>query len=300
MPLLRLVIPLAVLLLVACIASQIDLDTLGAALAQVPPGHVAMALLLVQAQIVLSGLRWRFTAGRLGQFIGPRTAIAEYYVASLLNQSLPGGVAGDIARACRTRTVNDVGWKASAKAVLYERLSGQTAFVLFALLGMLFWPQAATGGGEFAVLPLAVSGIALAALAAGLAFRKSGFGGGGFAADMHQIFVARGAWLVQGGLSLAVMASYIAVFAIASDAIGAPLSVAALMTAIPLSLIAMLIPTGFGGWGTREAAAMMLWPLVGHTAALGLAASLVYGAVCLVGSAPGLAVLAATALRGKG
>ncbi len=68
-----------------------DLTALGQAFARISAGPVIAGLCLVQLQVILSALRWRFTAGRLGQVINAPRAIREYYVASLLNQSLPGG-----------------------------------------------------------------------------------------------------------------------------------------------------------------------------------------------------------------
>ena len=53
----------------------------------------------------------------------------------------------------------------------------------------------------------------------------------------------------------------------------------------------MLAPISVGGLGPREAVAAALWPLLGHDAAAGAAAALIYGAVILVGSAPGALVL---------
>ncbi|MDZ7875694.1 MAG: lysylphosphatidylglycerol synthase transmembrane domain-containing protein [Rhizobium sp.] len=117
--------------------------------------------------------------------------------------------------------------------------------------------------------------------------------------DLLRVFIRRGALPVQAGLSLVIVGSYVATFFLASHAVGAPLPGIAAFTIIPLCLIAMLIPAGFGGWGTREAAAMALWPLLGATESQGLAASVVYGGLSLAGALPGLAILSLEAIRGK-
>ncbi len=96
-----------------------------------------------------------------------------------------------------------------------------------------------------------------------------------------------------------MVGTYIMTFLIASDAIGAPLPLIAAVTVIPLCLLTMLIPIGIGGWGTREAAAAALWPLFGFTGAEGLAASLLYGLLSLVGAAlPGIVVLVVSIISG--
>src|SRR3546814_13404904 len=67
------------------------------------PASLFLGVLIVQSQIVLSAMRWRFTAGRLGMRLTRGRAVGEYYVATFLNQVLPGGVAGDALRTWRNR-----------------------------------------------------------------------------------------------------------------------------------------------------------------------------------------------------
>ncbi|WP_330218003.1 hypothetical protein [Marinobacter similis] len=53
----------------------------------------------------------------------------------------------------------------------------------------------------------------------------------------------------------------------------------------------MVIPLTVAGWGVREGAAAVLWPLAGLPAEQGVALSVAYGALVLISSFPGLAVL---------
>jgi uncharacterized membrane protein YbhN (UPF0104 family) len=117
--------------------------------------------------------------------------------------------------------------------------------------------------------------------------------------DVTDVFLRDRALLVQSGTSLLIVSTYVATFFIASDAVGAPLPWEAALTIVPLCLIAMLIPAGFGGWGTREAAAMALWPIMGASAAEGLAASIIYGGLSLAGALPGLALLSLEAIKAR-
>lgn len=291
--LLRLAAPIVTIALIAVMAMWVDRAALVQAFSHVSVSDLGLGLVLVQLQIMLSALRWRFTAGRLGQRIELNRAIGEYYVASLLNQSLPGGMAGDAIRAWRMRTVGQGGWKLPAKAVLFERLSGQAAFFVLAACGIVAWPLL-IGASEpvrlHSILPIM---LVIALIGLMVAMRSSIFSRfKTLGPELAQAFVKDRAWAVQTGLSLAILATYIAIFLLASTAIGAPLPFVATLTAIPLALLAMLIPAGFGGWGTREAAAMALWPFLGATSADGLAASLLYGALSLAGAAPGILILA--------
>lgn len=302
LPLIRILAPLALIALLALLVSRTDLAALKDAFSQISALHVALGLLLVQVQIIVSAFRWRFTAARLGENIPVPLAIREYYVASFLNQSLPGGVAGDAIRAFRMRHAGEGGWKQPAKAVLLERLSGQMTFFLLALPGLAIWPFVLSGGETWqGVLPFMVGAVGVgAAIGIGViiawhrvAWLRS------LAKEATDVFIRDRALLIQSSLSFIIVATYVATFLVASDAIGAPLPWTAALTVIPLALIAMLIPVGLGGWGTREVAAMALWPLIGATPTEGLVASLVYGGLSLAGALPGLGLLSLEALRGR-
>ncbi|MBT9372259.1 flippase-like domain-containing protein [Rhizobium sp. CSW-27] len=272
----------------------VDPAAILAALSHVSALHVVAGLALVQAQIILSALRWRFTAARLGQPMSRGAAIGEYYVASAVNQLVPGGMAGDVLRAWRVAEMDAGGFRRAARAVVYERLSGQIAFLALCLAGLPLWPLLPAHGLAVESHLLLAAGLAVAlALAAALLLRRFA----GLRAELARVFLQGGAGLVQGGLSLVVVGAYVALFLLCADAVGAPLPPEGALTIVPLTLAAMLIPTGLGGWGTREAAAAALWPLAGLASAEGISASLLYGALALAGALPGLVVLAVNRQR---
>jgi uncharacterized membrane protein YbhN (UPF0104 family) len=145
----------------------VDTAELGARLGGMDPAWVVLALALSVGQVALSAWRWAYTARQLGIDLPFRRALAEYYLASFLNQVLPGGVAGDISRAWRhgrsagrvtagrgAAVEHGVAWPA-VHAVVLERLSGQ--FAVFAAAGASVallvaragpgWDVARAGGG---------------------------------------------------------------------------------------------------------------------------------------------------------
>jgi uncharacterized membrane protein YbhN (UPF0104 family) len=65
----------------------------------------------------------------------------------------------------------------------------------------------------------------------------------------------------------------------------------AMLTVVPLILLAMIVPLSVAGWGVRESAAAMLFPVVGASAEAGLAASVAFGLVFLSVTLPGGAIL---------
>jgi uncharacterized membrane protein YbhN (UPF0104 family) len=289
---------LAVVIIIVDPAGVLD------ALGRVPPGHVVAALAVVQIQIVLSALRWRFTAARLGHVIPVPVAIREYYLGGALNQILPGGIAGDAARVYRNSDEQTGGWKRAATGVVLERLSGQFAFFLLTCLGLVAWAILLPQTMPVDPAPLAFVAVAIVAVTAFVAgwLRKPIRARFGYLGpDIAAAFWQDGAFRMQAGLSILIVGTYVATFLLASDAVGAPLPPIAAVTAVPLCLLTMLVPVGIGGWGTREAAAAALWPLFGFTSAEGLTASLLYGIFSLAGTAlPGVAALAISLIGGLG
>lgn len=290
---------LAAIGLLAGVALAVDFGSAFKNLRAADPGAIAIALLLVQGQIVISALRWRYTAGRLGLAMSVASAIREYYLASLLNLVLPGGVSGDAVRAVRaagTKT-EATDRPATVRAVILERLAGQVALFALALVGLCVWLPQAGGPPGGSALMLAVPVLAIAAGAAVVVVlgkagpRRSRRWFADFGPDLRRAWFQDGAWLYQGASSLAVALLYVAAFAAASLAVGAALSWQAALALVPLVLLAMLVPVSIGGFGLREGAAASLWPLAGLSAAQGLAASLLYGFICIVGALPGALVL---------
>jgi len=243
------------------------------------PGWVALAVALLVAQTVLSALRWRATAAALGQAIGAGRAVREYFLGVLANMALPGGVVGDAARAVRARDAGR-GLGGAVQAVVIERLAGQVMLAAVVLAGLAVWPLVPGW------VPLA--GLAACAVAVLVMPRLPGLRV--IASVLARAWLRDGAWRAQLGYSLAITGCSIGAFAAAATAVGAGVPVAALVV-LPLTLAAMLIPVGVAGWGLREGAAAVLWPLAGLAPEAGVAASVVYGLAALASALPGLLFL---------
>lgn len=249
------------------------------------------ALAAAHAQILLSALRWQMVAARLGQSLSVRRVIGEYYLAQLINQTLPGGVLGDAARAVRARHEADLA--RSGQAVVIERMAGQIALALVTAAG---FGLAAVRPGGLALPPGlgwqlagALGAVGLALLAFRLALPRAGRG---FAAATRTALLARAVWPRQLALGLAIVGCNLATFALCARATGTTLSPEAVLTLIPLILTAMLIPLSIAGWGFREGAAAALLPLAGASPEAAIAASLAFGAVILLSALPGAIRLA--------
>ena len=296
LPLLRLAV--SVLLLAALVWSLEPRD-LADRFAALHWPWVLAALALSLPQQLLHAWRWHFTAARLGAALTYHRALADYYLASFLNQVLPGGIAGDAWRAWRHGRRLSAEQSGSlgiaVRAVIYERTAGQIVLVAVAGAGLMLWP-AQTG---FALDPptLAVTAGTLALAGLGLWWlvqrpnpvrdRLKAF-----LAEAQQALLAPSALPAQIGLSGLILLSYLATYACGLAALGLSVTPALVFGLLPLVLLAMSLPLSFAGWGLREASAAGLWVLAGLPAAEGLAGSLLYGLIILAASLPGAAILA--------
>ncbi|SFZ85677.1 Uncharacterized membrane protein YbhN, UPF0104 family [Devosia enhydra] len=283
---LRLIVPVLILALLWKLA---DGPRALARLQTIDWGWLAAALLLVNLQTVLSALRWKLVADALGMPIRLSHAVREYYISQLVNQTLPGGVVGDAARAVRARASG--GLARAAQGVMIERLAGQLALLLVLGTGLVIGAMM-PGGMALPGLPSAgaLMILALVVVVAGLvmmvAARKVRFLAS-FPQAMRDALFTGTRLPLQAGLSLLIVATNLASFSFAALATGTTLGLEGVLILVPLILSAMLIPASVAGWGFREGAAAALFPLVGASASAGLAASLVFGLVILVASLPG-------------
>lgn len=280
---LRVVVSLGLLVVVAMVLEPREVV---ARLADMRGGWVLLALLLSVVQVGLSAWRWRFTARRLGLTLPLCSAVAEYYLATFLNQVLPGGVAGDVSRAWRHGRDEADGEarlsRPAVHAVVLERLSGQVVMMVVAAVSvavLLPW----TGPFLVVAAALAVAGTALLARRSGGAFRES----------LGRALLHPRALPVQLLTSLAVVATYLATYLVAARAVGMDTPALVLLPLVAPVLVSMLLPVTVAGWGVRETVAATLWGAVGLASADGVAISVAYGLLVLVSSAPGAVVLLA-------
>ena len=272
-------------------------------LAKAHPGWIVAAVAALSLQIVVSAFRWQLTARQLGISLPGKQALREYYLSQIVNQTLPGGVLGDAARAVRSK--GQAGLLPSAQAVVLERLAGQIGLVVvlagaflvsLGIPGRVVWP----GWLQAAIVVIVLVTLATPFLASGvgrllperakrvtISFEKAAIRG---------LIHPKVRW-AQLGLSVGTAALNISGFVFCAWALGIDFEVLTALVIVPLVLFTMLIPVTISGWGLREAAAVALFPLTGLTPAEGLAASIAFGVLLIVIALPGLFVLRSTASR---
>ncbi|WP_339799724.1 lysylphosphatidylglycerol synthase transmembrane domain-containing protein [uncultured Marinobacter sp.] len=281
---------LATVLILVLVAWWIDFASIGQRLAELHPGWVLLALLVTPMQVALSAWRWQYTVRCLGGQLPLGAAVREYYLATFINQVLPGGVVGDAGRAWRQGLwAGD--WQRAIHGVMLERLSGQLVLLLVGGgLLLMYLPGMAEG---FPASSGLVSGLLVLALGLILLVRwvpalRRWFGQ--LLADASQALLGWQATPVQLGSSLLVLGSYLLVFwllALAQGSVTATASPGLLLALCSVLLLTMVIPLTVAGWGIREGAAAILWPLAGLPAEEGVALAVAYGLLVLVSALPG-------------
>ncbi len=90
-------------------------------------------------------------------------------------------------------------------------------------------------------------------------------------------------------LVLSLASNVLAALAIYAFAVGLdlPISVWDCLALVPATVLAMLIPISFAGWGLREVAMILLFGYLGIAADVSLALSIAFGLAMIVASLPG-------------
>jgi glycosyltransferase 2 family protein len=245
--------------------------------------------------------RWSLVAGGVGVRLPLRSAVAACYRAVFLNSTLPGGVLGDVHRAVRHgRDAGDVG--RGVRAVVWERTAGQVVQLVLSVAVLLLLPSPVRSG---------VRAAAAVALAVGLgtvlagrllprrplpaALRWTRWTGALRAArsDIRDGLLARRIWPRVALASAVACSGHLGLFLVAARTAGSAAPLSRLVPLTLLALLAMGVPANVGGFGPREGVAAWAFGAAGLTATQGVATAVVYGALVLVASLPGAAVLLA-------
>lgn len=235
-------------------------------------GWFVLAALLGPLQVMLGGLRWSWVDRALGGTLGSGQAVREYALSTLLNQVLPGGMAGDAVRVWRQRAHAGLGL--ALKAAVVDRWSGLWVLSLGALFGLLGFAPGLLELPVVVVAALALSAVLLLPVEPGPSARRT--------------LQVAGLPVTVG--SVVLLGSFLLGFALVGFALGRGPG-GWLFAGVPLLLLAMALPVSVGGWGLREASAVAVLPRFGWTEEDALALSALYGISVLVGALPGGVVL---------
>ena len=288
--------------------STIDLDQALTRMAEVEPGLLAVAVLILIFQIGLGGFRWEAVLTAIGTPLGLFKSTQLFYIGVFFNQALPSGVGGDAVRIYKAYR-EDIGLRGAINGVLLERVVTVAALVvLVAVTQPWFLPRV-----DEETRALILPGIAIVILAAigGLVFlmlldrlpealRKwrviQGLGNLGI--DGRRVFLsARHLSRVMALGLLTHINISLCVFTLAMS-LGLAVTWVDCLVLVPLALLIATLPISIGGWGVRETAMVALFGLIGVGGEGALALSVMFGLVGITVAIPGGIIWLAS--RGKG
>ena len=291
--------------LLAGLAVWLDAGAAASRLASMQPSWVLAALAVSGVQVAVLAWRWSFTARRLGVDLPWPVAWREYYLSIFLNQILPGGVLGDVARAWR-QVRSQIRVQApggpAVRAVVFERLSAQVVMTTAARRlpalpaghGGARVPAGHDRGRAAGGRPRRrVDRVDAPAVVRVVAVRADPGRGRGRPSDRRARSrrSSRAPWWSWRRTWRRTCWP--------RERWGVETPLPVLLPLVAPVLMSMLIPVTVAGWGLREGAAAVLWGAVGLTATDGVVVSIAYGLLVLAGSAPGAVFLAFGLRRGR-
>ena len=246
--------------LLAGLAVWLDAGAAASRLVSMRASWALAALALSAVQVAVLAWRWSFTARRLGVDLPWPVAWREYYLSIFLNQVLPGGVLGDVARAWR-QVRSQVRVQApggpAVRAVVFERLSAQLVMTTAAGVSLLFLPVTVAPGSRPAMMGAGLLAGGLVAATIVWMRRQSSEWSlfGPILAEVGAAHLTPGAFAAQLASALVVVATYLATYLLAARAVGVETPLPVLLPLVAPVLMSMLIPVTVAGWGLREGAA---------------------------------------------
>jgi glycosyltransferase 2 family protein len=291
--------PLAGLAILAFLVWRVGSGPFLDALRQLDGWSLVAAFGIGVVTTVASAWRWSVIGRGLGLRLPLRTAVADCYRSIFLNSTLPGGVLGDVHRAVsHGRQVGDVG--RGVRAVVWERTAGQVVQSAMALVVLFVFPSPVRSSMPAVTLIALAVVLSLASLI--LMLPDSGLSRWARAlrtarSDVRVALLARRIWPRVLVGSVVAVTGHVGTFLIAAHAARSGATLAQSIPLAVLALVVMTLPLNVGGFGPREGVAAWAFAAAGLTAAGGVTTAVLYGALVLVASLPGAAVLLLQRLR---
>jgi glycosyltransferase 2 family protein len=249
-----------------------DPVAIAAQLEAVEPGFFALGVAASIVSNLFSAARWSAIARALGLAAPFDRAAAMYFRGMTMNVLLPGAtVSGDVLRGYQLAQLpGNSGLRAGASVAL-DRLSGLWILCALSLASLL-----AALASEFLVFGKAI-GLYVAGLGIALALPWLPLPLARVETLRRQALGARRALLGSAWLSVLVQVFSAGALWCFAFAAGINLSYSVMLAAAAPIFVMGAVPLGWGGFGAREAAAVVVLGAIGVPADQATAAALLYG-----------------------
>lgn len=282
------------LLLMLLVVSSVGVDELIATLRGANFAFVALAFVWAQFLNLTGVFKVQALLHARGYRVSLWTLIKLYHVGVFFNHFLPSNVGGDFVRAYEIGKITQDP-ATSLAAVFVERLTGFIVLVIFAVIALLTHLRMI----QNALLTLALVGVIIGLIAVTwlvidprvlrlfervtpkvlhpflAKFRKFQTALRGYANHPGALRRAL-AW------SLVFNAGAVIYSWLAAQAFYQPISVLDMATVIPMTMVVAILPLSFNGIGLQEWAFVLLFPLIGVPASVGLSAIITIRLITLI------------------
>jgi len=251
--------------------------------------YIILIIGISVGQYLLSAYRWMYVSKFTNLNINFEHSLKYYYIASFMNNVLPGGIPGDLYRIyCSSDNKKEIlKMGKSFQSVIFERLSGQIMlfFIFITSLTVYFLTNQKYVAFLYLIIPTILIFFLMKYL---IKYNvKKYFGTKDVTKNFHILFTGPIFWnhII---LSFFVVASYILIYIISAISLGLDIDYLAFLVFSPIILFSMTLPVSIGGWGVREVTALLVSFLIGLSASASISVSIIYGVLNLICSLPGL------------
>lgn len=273
---------------------RIDLAPLLARLGSLDPVLAIAAIVLMTAQLLLTGWRWSAIARMIGAPIARDTTVRLTLIGQFFNQTLPSAIGGDAVRA----------WLAQREGMsLAKAVSGVFADRVVALI-LLVALVGATLSAFYVRVPApemraSVTALVVATTACVILLLTCGpfFSRllqryrwtralGTLADDLRLVLTSPGALAVVASAILVHLGVVTSVWLVAR-ALAIEVSLLDCLVLVPPIVLITTLPISIAGWGVRESATVIGFGFIGVPAVDAVALSVVFGLVQIAIGLPG-------------
>lgn len=262
------------------------------------PALVAVAAILILAQIALGALRWRevlvASARQDAANISRWTAFRVFYASIFFNSFLPS-VGGDVVRAVSTRALG-VTTGASIHSVVLDRVLTLIALLLMSVPALpLVWGGLGLRGP---IVIVGIAGLVLVTLLYLILARVPRFARikhqvdrviSSFWRALINLLTHPGRLLLAAPFAIGAHAAFCVSALVLAQSMGVTIGLLDALTLMPLVLLIATIPISIGGWGVREIGAIGLLGIIGVGSHEALLLSVELGFLATIVSLPGAA-----------
>ena len=288
-----------------------DVRTIAATMMDADPMLFTAAILI----FVISGIFGAFQWGTILRFhgidMGLAGTVSQYFMGLFFNFILPGFVGGDVVRVYKASVASGKNTQAFS-STLADRVIGLFVLVLFSFGALILMPK----GVAVSALPVAVIMLVLLGGFIGLfAFRPAGHLTRWIIRcvapksvvttlrsvylEMHGLTRSPSTLLTVIALSAVIQFTRISVHWACGAAVGIELGFQYYALFVPLMAIMASLPISVGGFGVREAFAVVLFGSVGLGEEVVLSYTFLATFASFIGAIPGGAAFALQSDRGK-